>query len=131
MTKTMPRWLTDQLIADGVMTADRVTKHARPRRCHDCGLFTLTGLDDLLPKVVHVDPLPTTTAGEAFALLTGRRSFALDRDELYQRTAGRISFHHADDLPVYVEHECHSPPIPINTRFKPPPSRDKEGTPPF
>ena len=115
----MPAWLTQHLIQTGVMTEDRITKHAQHRRCPHCGLFTLVGLDDLLPKVVTVDPQPTTSAGELFALLTGRRSFALDSGELYERTAGRLLFRPADTHPVYITHECGSIPLPINERFMP------------
>ena len=114
--KPMPVWLEAHLIQTGVMTADRVTKHAHPRRC-TCGLFTLVGLDDLLPTKVTVDPQPTTTTGEAHAVLTGRRTYGIDGDELYPRTAGRIEFRPADDTPVYVSHECGSTPLPISTKF--------------
>ena len=112
----MPAWLQAHLIQTGVMTADRVTKHARPRRC-TCGLFTLVGLDDLLPTKTIVDPMPTTTSGEAFALLTGRHTYGIDGDELFARTADRISFRPADETPVYVSHECGSTPLPISTKF--------------
>ena len=112
------------------MTEDRVTKHAQHRRCPNCGLFTLVGLDEY-PKRVAVDPLPTTTPGEAFALLTGRHSYALDGDELYERTADRLEYRRADDTPVYVTHQCHSPPLPINQRLIPAQPEDLNGEPPF
>lgn len=129
MTKTMPAWLADKLIDDGTMTSDRVTKHAKPRRCPDCHLFTLIGLDEF-PHRVAVDPQPTTSAGELFALLTGRRTFALDCGELYERTAGRLAYRPADTTPVYASHQCGSPPLPVNEKFiTHPPITD--GPPPF
>lgn len=118
MTTKMPAWLERHLIQTGVMTQDRVTKHAQHRRCPSCGLFTLVGLDEF-PHRITVDIMPTTSAGELFALLTGRRSFALDVDELYERTAGRLLFRPADTHPVYITHECNSLPLPINERFMP------------
>ena len=126
----LPDWMVDRLIRDGVMTADRVTKHAKPRRCPTCHLFTLVGLDETRWRVV-VDPMPTTTAGEAFALLCGRGSYALDGDELYERTARRLVHRRADLNPVFVTHECHSPPLPINEKFIPAPPAATEGVPPF
>jgi hypothetical protein len=128
--KTMPKWLADKLILDGVMTSDRVTKHARPRRCPTCHLYTILGLDEF-PHRVAVDPLPTTSAGELFALLTGRRSFALDAGELYERTAGRLLFRPADTHPVYATHQCGSLPLPVNERFMPKPQEKQDGPPPF
>jgi hypothetical protein len=130
MTTTMPAWLERHLIQTGVMTSDHVTKHARHRRCPNCGLFTLVGLDEY-PKRVAVDPIPTTTAGELFALLTGRHTYALDGHELYERTAGRLEHRRADDTPVYATHQCHSPPLPINERFIPAQPEDLNGEPPF
>jgi hypothetical protein len=115
----LPAWLQVTLIEQGVMTKDRVTKHAHPRRCQDCGLYTLTGLDDLLPKVVHADLLPTTTVGELTALMSGRRTFGLDHGEFYIRTAGRIGFRAADHTQVHAEHSCGSPPLPVNPKFMP------------
>ena len=131
MTAKMPAWLTRHLIQTGAMTEDRITKHAQHRRCPTCGLFTLVGLDDLLPSRIAVDPLPTTSAGELFALLTGRRSFALDVDELYERTAGRLLYRPADTHPVYITHECHSLPLPINERFMPKQPASQTGDIPF
>jgi len=130
MTTKMPAWLERHLIQTGVMTEDRVTKHARHRRCPTCGLFTLVGLDEL-PRKVAVDPLPTTSAGELFALLTGRRSFALDVNELYERTAGRLLFRPADTHPVYITHQCGSIPLPVNTKFMPKKPADTDGDIPF
>ena len=127
---TMPPWLEAKLIRDGTMTADHVTVHAKPRRCHDCGLFILVGLDDLRWRV-EVDIRPTTSAGECFALLTGRASYALDGDELYERTASRLTYRRADDHPVYVSHECNSPPIPANEKFLPKEDQPTDGPPPF
>jgi hypothetical protein len=125
----MPTWLQEHLIQTGVMTKDHVTKHARPRRC-TCGLYTLTGLDDLMPSVVHVDPLPTTPTGEALAQLSGRKTYALDGDQLFERTAGRIEFRDADHTPVYAEHLCNSP-LPINAKFMPRQPADLNGPCPF
>ena len=130
-TKPMPPWLQAHLIQTGVMTKDRITKHARPRRC-TCGLFTLTGLDDVLPKVVAVDPMPTTTIGEAHALLAGRATYSLDGDELFVRTAGRIGFRNADQVAVYATHQCGVPNLPISARFAITPSEDLNADiPPF
>ena len=130
MSDPMPTWLLNQLIKAGTMTADRVTKKARPRRCPDCGMFTLVGLDEILYRVA-VDPMPTTTAGECFALLTGRASYALDGPELYERTARRLTYRRADDHATYVTHECHSPPLPVNVKFLPMKPAPQDGEPPF
>jgi len=130
MTAKMPAWLTRHLIQTGVMTTDYVTKKSKHRRCPTCGLFTLVGLDEF-PHRIAVDIMPTTSAGELFALLTGRRSFALDVDELYERTAGRLLFRPADTHPVYITHECHSLPLPINERFMPKQPASQTGDIPF
>jgi len=130
MTTKMPAWLTRHLIQTGVMTADYITKKSKHQRCPHCGLYTLVGLDEF-PHPIAVDPMPTTTPGELFALLTGRRSFALDGDELYERDAGRLEHRRADDTPVYAEHRCGSPPLPINQRFIPTKPADLDGPPPF
>jgi len=126
----MPAWLTRHLIQTGAMTQDRITKHAQHRRCPHCGLFTLVGLDEF-PHRIAVDIMPTTSAGELFALLGGRRSFALDGTELYERTADRLLFRPADTHPAYVTHECGSIPLPINQRFIPAQPEDLNGEPPF
>lgn len=129
-TKNIPTWLETKLIHNGVMTSDRVTKHAKPRHCPTCGLITLVGLDDLLPKTIHADLLPTTTTGEAHALLTGKRTFGNDNGQLYERRAGQITLHPADNWRTHTEHQCGTPPLPINTQFTPTPPTNQE-RPPF
>ena len=126
----MAPWLVDRLIRSGVMTEDRVTKNAKPRRCPTCRLFILVGLDETRWRV-EVDLAPTTTAGEAFALLCGRGSYAIDGSELYERTARRLAGRRADDHATYVEHRCGSPQLPVNEKFLPAPPVDTNGPPPF
>lgn len=127
----MAPWLANQLIERGVMTTDRVTVHAKPRRCPDCGIYVLVGLDDLLPSKVSVDLHPTTTTGECFAQLTGRRTYGCDNGELYERDAGRIAYHSADHIAVHATHQCHAPPLPINALFLPAKPNNQEDPCPF
>lgn len=129
--QAMPAWLTQKLVADGVMDATtRLTSRLRPRRCAGCGLYGMAALDDLgLPVLLELHP--TTSAGELFALLTGRASYGLDFGELYPRTAAHITARPADREKTYVTHACHSPPIPANARFTPRPKPTPTDLPPF
>lgn len=133
MTRADPMapWLIDHLIQTGMLTTDRITHHAKPRHCPTCHAVTLTGLDDLLPSRTSVDPTPVTAAGEAFAQLTGRPTYSLDRGELYHRTAGRITHRTADNTPVYATHQCGAPTLPTNPRFILNQPDNQEGPAPF
>lgn len=131
-TTAMPAWLIDKLVADGTLDpSTRLTNRARHRRCRTCGLYTLAGLDDIAGIPTYVDPIPTTTAGEAFALLVGRPTYSLDHGELYQRSHWNITGRPADTHPVYATHQCNSPPLPANPRYLPKPRPNHDTDPPF
>jgi len=59
--KTMPTWLADQLIADGVMDTARITKTAKPRTCPNCHRGVLAAIDDIvahrIPAKFGLDPI--------------------------------------------------------------------------
>jgi hypothetical protein len=131
MTNELPGWLVASLINAGAMTSDRVTIHAKPRRCPRCRLFCLVGLDDVMRAKTTVDFLATTAAGELFALLTERKSYGLDNRELYWRTPIHIQHKSADVWPVHIQHVCDSPLLPINPLFMPTISELTKGEPPF
>jgi len=128
-TKPMPTWLEAKLIADGVMTTDRVTKHAKPRRCPGCHLFVLVGLDDTLPSRTTVDTQPVSALGELQALLAGRNTYGIDSGELFIRYASRITHKSADLTPVHVQHLCNGPPLPVNPLFIRAPPNNQEDPP--
>lgn len=130
-TQAMPAWLTQKLVADGVLDPrTRLTSRLRPRRCTSCGAWTLAALDDL-GQPAYLEPDPTTSAGELFALLTGRATYALDRGEIYPRNAWHIAGRPADTEKTYVTHACQSPPMPANPKFTPRPKPATTNTPPF
>lgn len=114
----MPPWLHRHLVAQGVMTEDRVTIRAKPRRCRRCKALILVALDGpMCAFSVQLDPSPTTTAGEAFVLLTGRRTYDLDpvTREIHYRDALHIEKHSADEKgTIHATHECQSPRTPAH-----------------
>lgn len=95
-----------------------------------CGLYVLAGLADY-GNPVFVDYHPTTTAGEAFALLTGRDTYAIDNGQLYQRLSHHIGGRPADQEKTYATHVCGSPQLPANPRFAARQPVDYTQPPPF
>jgi hypothetical protein len=132
MTTTMPAWLLAKLDNEGILdAATRLTRRPRPRRCTaGCGLYILGALDDLGIRT-YLELWPTTNAGELFALLTGRATYALDHGELYQRNAWNIAGRPAANEKTYVAHVCHGPPLPANPKFMPVPRPAITDEPPF
>ena len=66
----MAAWLKQTLVDRGVMTADGISRRARPRRCIRCRSSILAGLDDDQMAITAIaDPVPLTALGETLALL--------------------------------------------------------------
>ena len=115
--KTMPTWLADQLIADGVMDTARVTKTAKPRTCHQCGTSILAAIDDIVAHRINLDPAPINALGEAIAILTGRTTYGIFYGEPTQRDSAEITYRPANVRPIYAAHHCHAPPLPPQPEF--------------
>lgn len=98
---SLPRWL---------QTPYRTgTRAARLILCPRCGAPILSGLDaDWCALTARVDPTPLTEAGEALALLTGRRTYDLigrgDERLLSLRETEHIQAPRRH--PVLATHEC-------------------------
>jgi len=108
----MAEWLVRHLETIGAMGPDRIGRTARRSRCVKCGRAILTGLDrDRVAGVAHVDPLPLAPIGEALALMSGRRTYALHVGiglcELQIRDHWQITGSPAGTrLDVLAEHTC-------------------------
>jgi hypothetical protein len=111
----IPTHLQGSLALSGVIDTGRVTATAKPRTCPSCHAPTLAGTDEYGNRA-DVERQPTTTTGEAVAILTGRRTYTIAEGELVDRDAWRISHRDADTEAAYVEHTCHSPPYPVSDR---------------
>lgn len=129
--KTMPTWLVDKLIADGVMDKARVTRTAKPRTCPHCHRATLTALDEITTQRVDLDPDPINAVGEAIAILTGRATYGIFYGELAERSSQEITYRPADVRPIYVTHRCHAPPLPPEPAFLTRPTPTADDYPPF
>lgn len=131
-TKTMPTWVADQLITNGQMTRDRITHTAKPRTCQRCWAKTLTGLTDL-GILTNVDPTPINALGEAIATVTGRTTYGCFYGELTARDPHEITYRPTTTRPVYATHQCHTPPLPAETKFIQPTltTPDADTHPPF
>ena len=113
-TATTPTWLRDHLLRTGHIAETGVSRGAKLRRCRRCGVFVLTGLDaDMCALEVQADPTPLSPLGEAFAVVEGRRTFALHRAggrwEIDWRDAGDIASHPAGSArreDVLRQHRC-------------------------
>lgn len=112
----MPAWLQDQLVADGTMTGDFITRTLRPRHCRACAAPVLAAIDDL-GLTTHIDPAPLTPEGELLALLAGRPTFATFGADLCHRWAGEITHRPASTRAVYAAHQCGAAPLPVNREF--------------
>ena len=115
--KTMPTWLADQLIADGVMNQARITRTAKPRTCPHCHAPVLAAIDDIVAHRINLDPIPVNALGEAVAILTGRTTYGIFYGEPVQRDSTEIAYRPADIRPIYATHHCHAPPLPPETKF--------------
>lgn len=108
---TMPRWLADRLVEDGVLSESGLSRTARIRAHPPCRIPTMAGIDsDGLDAWCELAPL--SAAGEAGALLAGRRTHRLHADRLVRRDqwsiAGRPAGSDASE-PVFAEHRCRQP----------------------
>jgi len=115
--KTMPTWLVDKLIDDGVMDKARVTRTARPRTCPHCHRATLAALDEITTARVDLDPAPINAIGEAVAILSGRATYGIFYGEPTERDGREITYRPADIRPIYATHRCHAPPLPPEAKF--------------
>lgn len=108
----MPSWLQRHLIATGVLTETGLGRKAQLRRHRRCGIPTLTGLDaDVMAFEATCDLGELTAAGEANALLDGRRTYELDvRGALHHRDRYAITRRPAGAATtVLAEHRCSAP----------------------
>lgn len=125
----MPAHVQATLIADGVMSEDRLTRTAKPRRCPTCRQMILAAIDDL-GFDAWADPRPVTPLGELQALTSGRRTWSHTMGGLDARDAPFIAYLPADRLDVHGEHRCGAPPV--QTRPPPPtPLTSADIRPPF
>src|SRR6266705_1019056 len=98
-SKTTRRgWLTDH--------TERSRRAARLDTCPRCCTPTLVGPDhDTCARVVRVDTTPVDRIHEIAALLTGRYSYNLTRNELHYREPHHI--HSANQTePIHLNHQC-------------------------
>lgn len=111
-------WLQHHLEQTGAWDADGISRAAKSRRCPDCRMWVLAGLDD--PRCAGpaiVDTSPLSSLGETVALLTGRSTYALrrfhTRIELDHRNQWSIHTppEHAP-YDVIAEHRCRTPMLP-------------------
>lgn len=108
---------------------------ARPRKCRHCKAPVLAGLDDeLCGFPTTVDPTPLSPIGEALALLAGRTTYRLDKDQqLWRRDRWQIAGQPAGTVDrlfphdVVASHSCGAPPLPsIESQLQPKSTTTKE-----
>jgi hypothetical protein len=100
-----------------------VTRPATPVECRNCRQLILAGVDgDVAGLGAFVDDIPLTRSGELLAVLSGRRTYAVDiRGALSRRDRWRIRTPAAVVLP---EHRCGDPvPYPWRAPALPPARR--------
>lgn len=102
---TMPRHIQDVLIANGVMTEQRVTRTPRVRRCAHCRATVIAAIDDL-GFTATTDPEELTPYGELQAAMTGKKTWAKHHDSLSTRDAPFITSHPANTIVIHAEHKC-------------------------
>lgn len=126
----MDRWVADQLIDNGTMTADYVTRRVKTMACRMCRAPVLACIDDL-GGTGYADPAALSNLGEAIAVAAARRTWAIFDDQLCYRGPHAIRYRSAAVLDVYGEHVCHATPLPA----KPGPAQaarpNFDGPPPF
>lgn len=114
----------DRIVASGT------TRRGRPLLavvCRLCGAKVLVGQDDSDGGIeTYIDPEPLSVAGEAVAVLTGRRCVVLMREAGHWVAQRRLLTDVAKERQpredVLVEHRCNAPPLPsTSTSFRPVP----------
>ena len=108
MSGGMAPWLRSMLVDKGVMSESGLTRRAHIRTHRGCGLPTLSGICDI-GFDTWCELAELTSAGEAEALLAGRRTYELYAGRsLYIRDRWTISSRPAggDRHPVLAEHRC-------------------------
>jgi len=122
MTPAPPAWILGKLIADGDLTPDKHTRKPRRRRCPACGAHVTAAIRAMSNDVVRCDQAPTTSEGELIALMNGRRTFLVsDFYGIEPRFEFDITGLPADKAGnVHAEHSCHSPPLPVHPKYRPP-----------
>ena len=115
----IPDWLAQHLEDTGKLGRDRIGRAARAHRCKDCGQLILTGLDnDMCAGIANADTAALQPLGEALALVSGRRTYALHRTdgrlELQLRYDLQITGAPAGTAPydVLAEHDCSATNLP-------------------
>lgn len=109
---TMPDWLKRQLIDKGVLTESGLGRKAQIRRHKPCGIPTMVGLDaEVMAFQATCDLGELTAAGEAQALLEGRRTYELNlRGEIRYRDRYAITGRPAGArTTVLADHRCAQP----------------------
>ncbi|NYJ76076.1 hypothetical protein [Allobranchiibius huperziae] len=81
----MPQWLQTQLIADGTMTAARITHRHQQRACPSCHSARTTPIPAWEAAAVWLDPTPLDSGGELAALMDGATTFHFYPDEVIER----------------------------------------------
>lgn len=114
---TLPIAIKAKLDNDGVLTRNGVTRWARPNRCRSCRAATLAGLH--YGFEIHACPIPITPIQEVAALLNGKHTFTVVFREMVLRDKWRIAAASADDVDVFLEHECGMRPPERNAKRAP------------
>lgn len=93
--------------------------HVARATCRDCRRPILAA-QPMWARSYRLEPWPTTTAGEAFALMTGRATLRILRSgEVWERHTADIEGDHPDKTNVHAEHRCAGPDCPPNEARKP------------
>lgn len=108
---SIPGWLRQTLIDDGVLSADRIERRARLSRCRRCHQPILVGLDaDMCAFPAIVDPFALDESGELKALINERSTYRVfetfERVELDHRTPWHIAGTPPTQCVVFAEHKC-------------------------
>lgn len=84
--------------------------------CHRCGIKIWRGLDgDLLAFDAVVEVTPLTITGEAMAILSGRRTYAVDQPNrrnarrIWRRWAHQIGKPDGMGATLHAAHHCDAP----------------------
>lgn len=97
-TGTVTPWLQQKIATS--------RRHARPDTCPRCNTPNLVGPDhDTCARVVRVDTTPVDRIHEIAALLTGRYSYNLVRNELHYREPHHIHSTNQTE-PIHLNHQC-------------------------
>jgi len=112
-SKRMPKWLQSMLIEKGVISEAGLGRKAWIKTCRKCSTPTLAGLDaDVCAFDAWCDLGELSPAGEAAALLDGRRTYQLFyTNSLSYRHSWHITSRPAGDPqhPVFATHRCGEP----------------------